>query len=184
MRDEPRPITAGTGTIARTLPRLLILIPAVALALAACSDPEPLAGIDLPPAEVPEDLEGGGWAITFTRDFEPGFWSEGSHAYTMALVCDPLLDQPMRASPVFIEVTPSQQVIDDTVYLRIVGLSHLLLGPRTLDSINPEQRTKAALTVLGTSASAAQEAFATCTGAFFADSDEPLPMTPEEPFRQ
>lgn len=164
--------------------RVFAFLAVLALLGSACSGPEPLAGIDLPPAELPEDLEVGGWAITFTRDFEPGFWSEGAHSYTMALVCEPILDDPMRASPVFLEVTSSQQVFDEKVYLRIVGLSHLLLGPRTLNSINPQQPATAALTVLGVSASGAREAFETCTGAFFPDDGDPLPMTPEEPFRQ
>lgn len=164
--------------------RLTALALAGALALGACSTQEPLAGIDLPPASLPVDFEGGGWAITFTRDFPPGFWTEGSHVYTMALVCDPILDQPMRTDPVFLDASSSEEVSAEPVYVRLVGLSHLLLGPRTLNAINPAQPTTAALTVLGISSDGAQKARSSCAGAFFADGGDPMPLLPQEPFRQ
>lgn len=161
-----------------------MLAAAVVLALTACSSPEPLAGIDLPPAVTPANIEGGGWAITFSREFDPGYWQAGQHIYTMALVCDAILDEPMRTSPVFLESSPDQEIIGQPVYLRLVGLSHLLLGPKTLNAINPQQATKAALTVIGVDADAARRAFDTCTGAFYADGGDPIAMTPEEPFLQ
>jgi hypothetical protein len=165
-----------------TLRRLLTLIVVGALALTACSDPEPLAGIDLPPAAVPDEVELGGWAVSFSLEFEPGFWQEGSHVYIMALVCEPLGD-PLSTQPVFLEANSSQEVFDETIYVRLVGLSHLVLGPKTLNSINPQQKTKAILTSIGASATAAQEAFDTCQGAILIDGADPRPMSPEEPFR-
>ena len=149
--------------------------------LSACSEPEPLAGIDLPPASIPDQVELGGWAVSFSREFEPGFWEEGEHIYVLALVCDALGD-PLSTQPVFLESNGAQQIFDQTIYVRLVGLSHGTLGPKTLNSINPQQHTTAVLTSIGASANAAREAFETCRGAILIDGGDPLPLTPEPPF--
>lgn len=182
MRANRRERSARVAVPSRALRRLFTLIAVGALLLAACSDPEPLAGIDLPPAEVPEEVELGGWAISFAREFEPGFWTEGSHVYILALVC-PALGDPLRTQPIFLEADGAQETLNEMIYVRLVGLSHLVLGPKTVNSINPRQKTTAVLTSIGASANAAREAFETCQGAILIDGQDPLPLAPGEPFQ-
>jgi hypothetical protein len=154
-----------------------------AFMVAACSGAEPLEGIDLPPASVPESIEPDSWAVTFTREFLPGFWLEGTHGYELALACDVILDQPMRTGPHVFDVAESVPTFPEPIYLRIVGPSHLLMGPQTLNTLNPAQATTAALTILGVSEEDAKTAVESCIGAIFYDGGEPEPMFPSSPFR-
>ena len=77
----------------------------------------------------------------------------------------------------------NSDVFDQQIYLRVVGLSHDLMGPQTLTSIDAAQATTAALTIIGVSESAANEAAQSCAGAIFYDDEEPLPLLPQPPFR-
>jgi hypothetical protein len=162
--------------------RIAMVVAVVALSVGACSGEEPLRGIDLPPASVPDSIVEGAWAIRFTHDFPPGAWAQGDHAYALALACDAILDEPMRTDPITFSVTPGQ-VFDQEIYLRVVGLSDNTAGPPTLSTIDPQQPTTAALTIIGVSESAANEAADTCAGAIFFDDADPLPLVPETPFR-
>ncbi len=155
----------------------------VTLVVAACSGEEPLQGIDLPPAEVPDEIEPEAWAVTFTHEFEPGSWSEGTHVYSLALACDAILDEPTRTDPLSFDVTSPEQVFEQPIYLRVVGLSHSVMGPQTLTTIDPQQPTTAALTIIGVPEADAIEATETCAGAIFFDEEEPLPLIPQAPFR-
>ncbi len=155
-----------------------------ALVLAACSSAPRLEGIDLPPAQVPDEIEPDAWAITFTREFQPGFWGEGTHGYELALACDQILDEPMRTSPVVFDVAAAVgDPFPEPIYLRVVGLSHFLLGPQTLNAISPAQPTTAALTIIGVSEEDAASAEETCVGAIFYDGLQPEPLFPTSPFR-
>ncbi len=162
--------------------RISLLIAVFALVVAACSGEEPLQGIDLPPAAVPDNVASGSWAVRFTHDFPPGAWDQGGHAYQLALACDPILDEPLLTDSITFIVSPSE-VFDQEIYLRVVGLSHDLMGPRTLTSIDPQQSTTAALTIVGASEDAAGQAAQSCAGAIYFDNEEPLPLLPEQPFR-
>ena len=158
------------------------LVTVVALGVTACSSEEPLAGIDLPPAAVPDNIASGAWAVLFTHDFPSGAWDQGAHAYELALACDAILDEPLRTDAIAFIVSPSE-VFDQEIYLRVVGLSHDLLGPQTLTSIDPGQSTTAALTMIGLSEDAAGQAAQSCAGAIYFDDEEPLPLLPQQPFR-
>ena len=162
--------------------RISFLIAVIALGMTACSSEEPLEGIDLPPAAVPDNSASGAWAVLFTHDFPSGAWDQGAHAYELALACDPILDEPLRTGTIAFIVSPSE-VFDQQVYLRVVGLSHDLTGPQTLTSIDPGQATTAALTIIGVSENAAGEAAQSCAGAIYFDDEEPLPLLAHEPFR-
>lgn len=140
-----------------------------------------MEGIDLPRAAVPDDI-GDTWAVMFIHEFPPGSWDEGGHAYELALACDVIMDEPTRSQPVQFTVGPAE-VFDQTIYLRMVGLSHDLMGPPTLGAIDPVQPTTAALTIIGASEANAAEAAQTCVGAIFYDDAEPLPLRPQPPFR-
>ena len=163
--------------------RTALLLAVVALAAAGCSSQEPLEGIDLPPASVPEAIEPSSWAVTFSHDFAPGTWSEGTHAYELALACEAILDEPTRTQPLFFDVLSRTEVFDQPIYLRVVGLSHFLMAPQTLITIDPEQPTKAALTIIGVSEVDAIQATQSCAGAVFYDGLDPVPLVPQQPFR-
>lgn len=154
----------------------------LALVVTSCSSEEPLRGIDLPPASVPDSIVSGAWAVRFTHDFPAGAWQEGSHVYALALACDAILDEPMRTDPIDFVVAPGE-VLDQEVYLRVVGLSHDTTGPPTVGGIDPQQSTTAALTIVGVSEDAATKAAESCAGAIFFDSADPLPLMPEPPFQ-
>jgi hypothetical protein len=165
------------------LKRIIVVLAVAALGLVACSSPEPLEGIDLPPASVADEIQPEAWAVTFTHDFPAGAWPEGTHFYELALACDPILDEPTRtASQAFDVVSPSP-TFDQPIYLRIVGLSHFLMGPQTLFAIDPQQPTTAALTIIGVSEADALAANESCAGAVFYDGEDPLPLFPHPPFR-
>lgn len=161
--------------------RRIALVAVVAFVAASCSSEEPLQGIDLPPASVPDSIVAGAWAVRFTHAFPPGAWEEGAHVYSLALACDAVLDEPMRTDPIDFLVAPGEVI--DQVYLRIVGLSHDTAGPQSVGSIDPSQATTAALTIVGVSEDAAAEAARSCAGAIFYDDAEPLPLIAEAPFR-
>ena len=120
--------------------------------------------------------------MLFTHEFAPGSWEEGGHAYELALACDAIVDEPVRSQPVQFTVGPAD-LIDQMVYLRIVGLSVDLMGPPNVGAIDPGQPTTAALTILGASEEDAKEAAQNCAGAIFYDDAEPLPLFPQPAFR-
>jgi hypothetical protein len=53
--------------------RISFLVIVVALGVTACSSEEPLAGIDLPPAAVPDNIASRAWAVLFIHDSEQPF---------------------------------------------------------------------------------------------------------------
>jgi hypothetical protein len=164
--------------------RRLILILAIAMLAGACSSgEEPLRGIDLPPAAVPDEIEPEAWALAFTHDFAPGSWTEGTHVYALALACDAILDEPLRTDPFAFDVVAASDTFDQPIYLRPVGLSHFMLGPQTLTTIDPQQPTTAMLTVIGVAKGDADVATESCAGAIFFDEEDPLPLDPQTPFR-
>lgn len=160
--------------------RIAPVVALVALVAVSCSSQEPLQGIDLPPASVPDSIVSGAWAVRFTHEFPPGAWEEGNHVYALALACDVVLDEPVRTEPIDFVVAPGELL--DQVYLRVVGLSHDTTGPPSVGGIDPQQSTTAALTIVGVSEEAATEA-QSCAGAIFYDDEDPLPLMPEPPFR-
>lgn len=67
--------------------RLLVASLCAITCIVGCSEPEPLAGIDLPPASLPEVFEPKLWTVTFRHVFDAGFWSPGHHVYSLHLDC-------------------------------------------------------------------------------------------------
>jgi hypothetical protein len=149
---------------------------------AACSPPEPLAGIDLPPASLPDQYETALWAISFSHDFEPGFWEEGTHTYNLNLTCPAALDAPLETRDLSFIANPRTQVLDGRAYLRLVGLADSPTGPRNLVSISTEQPTTAILTIIGVPEDAAHDA-TDCTGEVQFDRFGKASLLPGQPFR-
>ena len=153
------------------------------LMVAACSQQPPLQGIDLPSALMPEKFETSIWAVDFRHDFEPGFWDEGRHFYTLSLQCDIAMDDPLQTDVLTFTTNSRTQVFDHHVYIRLVGLSDSQTGPRNLVTISTEQPTTAAITLVGIAEENARAASQECAGELSYDGVGTASLTAGDPFR-
>lgn len=150
--------------------------------LTACAAPEPLRGVDLPPASLPDEIDPDQWAVGFSHDFGPGFWSEGPHVYRLVLDCPEVVDEPVQTDISFFSVRSDAPAFDDEVYLRAAGLSTSPLGPIDVNLVNDGQETTALLTVIGLTQDQVDLA-ADCEGEVEFDDGQAEPMLPGDPFR-
>lgn len=153
---------------------------AAGLLLSACA--QPLEGIDLPPASLPDEIDAAQWAIPFTHEFGPGFWAQGPHVYQLLLDCPEIGEEEVRSELIFFASGSDFPTLDQPVHLRIQGLSTTTLGPPDLQFVSTEQETTALLTVVGLSESQV-EAAAGCVGEIQWDDGQSAPMEPGDPFR-
>lgn len=160
------------------------LLAAGLLLLGACAaQPEPLRGIDLPPASLPDEIDRAQWAVPFSHEFGPGFWAEGPHVYQLLFDCPEALDEEQVASELrFFGVGPDFPTFDQPVHLRLQGLSTTTIGPPDVQVVNTEQETTALLTVVGLS-DAEAEAAEGCVGEVQWDDGQSAPLEPGAPFR-
>jgi hypothetical protein len=145
--------------------------------LAACAPPEPLQGIDLPPAQLPDVYEPEVWAVTFSHEFEPESWEPGSHTYRLTLDCPSATSQTVDTEQIAFTVNRLTPPLDTPVYMRLVGLSTSLTGPRDVINLGAEQVTVGAVTLLGLDAAQA-EAAQLCEGAIEVDGDRSAALAP------
>lgn len=158
------------------------MLVATLLLVAGCAQREPLQGIDLPPASMPDDIDSAQWAIAFAHDFGPGFWEQGPHAYQLFLDC-PATDETSAESDVILFVAGSDvDTLDDPVHLRLAGLSTTALGPPNMKSVSTDQNTRALITAIGLSDEQVETA-ETCEGIVYWDDGKSAPLQPGEPFR-
>lgn len=163
--------------------RPFLAVPAALVVLvAACGGADPTAGVDLPPASLPDSYETSSWAIDFSHDFPEGHWSEGRHTYTLALDCPAAMATPVSTDLLGFMTNSRTQVFDGDVYIRLVGLSTTQAGPRNLTTISTQQPTTAVVTLLGLDEGAATAA-TRCSGEMVYDSAFAVPLLPGEPFR-
>ena len=158
------------------------LLLAGVLLLVACDQPPPLQGIDLPPASLPDDLNAEQWAIAFSHEFEPGFWTAGPHVYKLLLDCPDANDTLVDSELSFFAAGPDFPTVDSPIYLRLSGLSTTRLGQPDLSFMSTEQETTALLTVIGLSndqVTAASE----CVGEVQFDDGQSARLRPSSPFR-
>lgn len=158
-----------------------IILRALLVVVVACSQAPPLEGIDLPPASLPDALEESIWAIAFSHEFEPGFWEEGPHAYSLHLQCEPAMDQPLDTEELPFVSDPGAPMFTTPVYLRLGGLARSQFAPPSLNTIHPDQPTKAIVTVIGV-AEQDIEAASECAGEIRYDAETAV-LSPEEPVK-
>lgn len=152
------------------------------LLLGACSQPEPLRGIDLPPASLPNEIDSTQWGVAFSHEFGPDFWAEGPHVYQLLLDCPEAGDAQVESELVAFVVGPDVPTHDEMVYLRLSGLSTTTMGMPNVQFLSSEQQTTAIVTAVGlseTQVEAAQE----CVGEVQWDDGQAAQMEPGEPFR-
>ena len=154
----------------------------LAVFLFSCSGPEPLQGIDLPPASMPDEFETSGYAVQFVREFDAGAWSLGEHSYTMALDCPETGFAPFRSGEVGFTVNEAAQLFREPVYLRLTGQSRLQTGGASAMTIHPEQTTAAVISLIGITEEGAT-ASADCVAELVMDTGDTYELLPGEPFR-
>ena len=150
--------------------------------VACSSEPLELHGIDLPPAVTPAVIPEVPWAVPFAVDFPAGYWTEGKHTYSIVLDC-PVLDTDLETLDLQFDVSRFLAVFDGTIHLRLGGLSTTAVGAIDVGAINPDQPTRAVVTVVGAARDAADEAVAQCAGLLFADGNDPITMPPGTLYR-
>lgn len=148
----------------------------------ACTAAEPLEGIDLPPASIPEDIEPENWAVAFSHDFGPGFWEEGPHAYQLFLDCADVEEARVDTEVILFAAGPDIPGFDEPVLFRIAGLSTTPLGPSDVRLINTDQHTIALITVVGLGEDEL-DAVSRCEGQVFWDEGRSATLQPGTPFR-
>jgi hypothetical protein len=162
--------------------RLAVLVVAICL-LGACAEPlPPLEGIDLPPASLPDEFESGFWSVSFSHDYDPAGWAEGSHRYSLSLDCDIVLDEPLATGDVLFAVT-AQARAHERVFLRLTGMSSSLVGPTSILAIEGKQPVTAVITILGVAEHDATEASDRCAGEVVIDGNSTDVLVGGEPFR-
>jgi hypothetical protein len=135
------------------------------------------AGGALTPANVaPEPA--GFMAVSFTRTFDPGFWTEGEHAYRLVITC------PARSvgpPPVTFRVSEQSERVE-VAYLRTDGPGRSPLSPADLSSVHPDDTTVAVVTLAGMTEDDADNARDACAGTIVYDGLDPESLDPGEPF--
>lgn len=164
------------------MPRMRILLTLAMLALPACAAAQPLQGVDLPPASLPDQIDRAEWAVAFSHEFGPGFWSEGPHVYQLAFECPAIGEEEVRGELIAFAAGTDFPTLDQRVHLRLQGLSTTILGPPNVQFVSTEQDTAALLTVVGLSDSEVAAA-GECVGEVQWDDGRSAPLRPKEPFR-
>lgn len=162
--------------------RLLVMVAVGVLAAASCGGEPALEGVDLPPAEVPDAVSENLWSLPFVAELPSGYWEEGAHRYRFVIDCPPV-GQSVASNPVEFRVTQLTPTLQGPVFLRLSGLSDGIIMPPNVGAIHPTQETVAAVTFLGLTQQAVDEATATCTGLLEFDGDRSEVLRPGEPFR-
>ncbi len=159
----------GAGTLASV--RTLVALVFLGTLASGC------ASQALTPANVaPEPA--GFMAVSFTRTFEPGFWTDGEHAYRLVITC------PARSvgpPPVSFSVSAQSDRVD-TAYLRTDGPGRSPLSPADLSSVHPDDTTVAVVTLAGMTQADAENARQVCNGTVVYDALDPEPLEPSHPF--
>lgn len=141
--------------------------------------PQPISTV------VPSTTETLNWGITFEYRFPAGYWSVGTHEYTLQSDCPNIEDGSGIWTNVF-SVSETAQLLSGDVYLRLVGLRDKPIpeGSKSVEIIHPMQTTIAAATIIEISQSDAERAFRDCMITVAWDGGEPSVLTPGLPFQQ
>lgn len=155
--------------------------------LSACGGGEPTQTFLLPTAVAPinsgEEAQSGDWAVSFSREFPPGFWEEGEHRYGFMYDCPILFGQQQGTDWIFFEVTEESSPLNQPVYLRPNWLSTDVIGGVGVGAIHPDQPTIAMISIVGLSEAAANASMSGCDIIFGYDNGVPVQLTSGSPFR-
>ena len=130
------PVTQIPSGTARLAPSVLL----TGLLLVACAQPEPLRGIDLPPASLPAEIDSTQWAVSFSHEFGPAFWEEGPHVYQLLLDCPEIGEASVEGEFIAFAAGGDFPTLESTVHLRLSGLSTTTMGPPDLQFVSNSRR--------------------------------------------
>jgi hypothetical protein len=125
------------------------------------------------------------WVIAFIYNFPAGFWSEGTHQYTLVEVC-PQQGLPLVTSgtyPGSFQVSKSAPLLPNPVYIRVGGLRDNMFAGGGIGAIHPSQPTIAVLRFINLTRSAVEIA-KNCKSTISWDGGAPQSLTPQEPFQR
>lgn len=131
----------------------------------------------------PEVTEAANWAIIFEYHFPSGFWSVGTHEYTLESDCPNLKDSGGSWTNTF-NVSEAAPLLPEDVYLRLVGLRDEPLPSNPIEGINPLQTTTAAVSMIDITHSEAELAFTDCKVSVSWDGGPPKPLVAGSPFER
>ncbi|MEK7809409.1 MAG: hypothetical protein AAB571_10075, partial [Chloroflexota bacterium] len=156
---------------------------------APTATPVPIILSTLPPASpttAPTVAnEQSNWVIAFIYNFPAGFWSEGTHQYTLVEVC-PQQGLPLVTSctyPNSFQVSKSAPLLPNPVYIRVGGLVNNMFVGGGVGAIHPSQPTIAVLRFINLTRSAAEIA-KSCKSTISWDGGAPQSLIPQEPFQR
>ena len=131
----------------------------------------------------PETPEAANWAIIFEYRFPSGFWSVGTHEYTLESVCPNIKDIEGSFTNTF-DVLESTTPLSGDVYLRKSGLSDAPIQGNSVDNIHPLQITTASWSLISATYPEAELAFKECKVSVKWDGSEPKYLSPGLPFER
>ena len=126
------------------------------------------------------------WAISFEYRFPAGFWSVGTHQYTLESQCPNIDISGTHGGSITqtFEVSQSAALLPGDVYLRLSGLRDGPIEGNTIDKISPSQTTTAVWSLIETPQSDAELAGRDCTITVTWDGGIPKQLTPGLPFQR
>ncbi|NOH01045.1 MAG: hypothetical protein HND47_03245 [Chloroflexi bacterium] len=129
------------------------------------------------------------WAIVFEYRFPSGFWSVGTHEYTLEVYCLSIKfddgTQGGSYTQIF-DVSDDADLLSGDVYLRLSGLKYGPQWPSTaqdIERIHPLQTTTAAIILTDNTRTEAELARTDCTVTISWDGGEPQLLIPGSPFQ-
>ncbi len=130
------------------------------------------------PASTGGSPESTNWAFALERHFPAGFWSAGTHSYSLAFTCpnDPSND-PSDSTNRDFTVSNDFPLISDDVYLRWSALRVGNPWGEIVDGINPSQSTVASVAWDTITKSEAEWRISNCTGTISWDGGATEPLT-------
>jgi hypothetical protein len=131
------------------------------------------------------DMSAPTWARSFERDFPPDFWSEGTHVYTLMIVCDTFLDSDdgrVTTTKTF-HVSREEAVRQGPVYLRLGGLATGQIEGDWIDTIHPSQATVGVVTLLDRTLEEAELLPSDCNLTISWDDGLPHVLAEQAPFQ-
>ena len=131
----------------------------------------------------PTTPEASNWAIIFEYHFPAGFWTVGTHEYTLKADC-PNIEEASGTQTQTFEVSENATLLSGEVYLRGIGLNNSPIGGEPIAQIHPSQSTSAAVSFINSTRSQAELALSNCIVTVSWDGQDPTALTPGLPFER
>ena len=128
------------------------------------------------------------WARPFEYRFPPGFWTIGTHEYTLDIICSTLTDDNdniLRGSwNVTFQVSEDAELYTTPLYLRLSGIRTGIIEGEPVEIIHPVQETVGVLTLAEGTREEAELSATDCNATIKWDNAPPQVLVPKEHFQQ